>query len=335
MTCSVRRQASPGTWAVGTSDLPAPAEPIEGGDDARAGVDSRRPPLSSAVCECVLTMALLFIVASGLRWFRDPASGVYITSLRPALAVLAAITAVVLAGLIVSPLGRRSGGHMNPAVTVAVWLMDVFPGASVVPYVAAQLAGSVAGVGLARLVWGPSISTKAINYAALGPKPGVNAPAVYLGECGCMIALTVMVGFFLAYPTYNRWLPGAIALAVASVIFLLGPVTGGVVNPARQFGPAVLANQGTDLWIYLTAPIVGAALGAGLHHLLYRRFKTRQPLTYKLAGSRSPTNRARGNANPSASPLHFAKFALVPVYTSHQPPSGQTSGRTFSIGSTA
>jgi hypothetical protein len=77
------------------------------------------------------------------------------------------------------------------------------------------------------------------------------------------------------------------------VIFLLGPVTGGVVNPARQFGPAVLADQGTDLWIYLTAPIVGSVLGAGLHRLLYRRFKTRQPLTYKLAGSRSPTNRAR------------------------------------------
>jgi glycerol uptake facilitator-like aquaporin len=241
-------------------------------------------------------MALLFIVASGLRWFRDPASALYIASLRPALAVLAAITAVVLAGLIVSPLGRHSGGHMNPAVTVAVWLMDVFPGVSVVPYLAAQLAGSAAGVGLARLVWGSSISTKAINYAALGPKAGVNAPAVYLGECGCMIALTVMIGFFLAYPTYNRWLPGAIALAVALVIFLLGPITGGVVNPARQFGPAVLADQGTDLWVYLTAPIVGAVLGAGLHHLLYRRFKTRQPLTYKLGGSRTPTDRAPGNA---------------------------------------
>jgi glycerol uptake facilitator-like aquaporin len=235
-------------------------------------------------------MTLLFVVASAVRWFRDPSSGVYIVSLRPALAVLAAVAGVVLAGLIISPLGRRSGGHMNPAVTVALWLMDVFPGASVAPYLAAQLAGSVAGVGLARLVWGPAVSTKAISYAALGPKPGIDAPTVYLGECGYMIALTVMVGFFLAYPAYNRWLPEAIALAVALLIFLLGPVTGGVVNPARQFGPAVLAEQGTDLWIYLTAPIVGAALGAGLHHLLYRRFKTRQPLTYKLAGSRSPTD---------------------------------------------
>jgi hypothetical protein len=67
------------------------------------------------------------------------------------------------------------------------------------------------------------------------------------------------------------------------IIVLLGAVIGGVVNPAREFGPAVFAGRTTDLWICLTAPIVGAVLGAGLHD---RRFKTRQPLTYKLAGSR-------------------------------------------------
>jgi glycerol uptake facilitator-like aquaporin len=286
MTCSVRRQASRGARSVVTSDSPTSAASVEGREHSLTGAGSRRLPLSSAGSEFVLTAVLLFIVATALRWFRDPVSVVYIASLRPALAVLAAITAAVLASLIVSPLGRHSGGHMNPAVTVALWLMDVFPGASVVPYVTAQLAGSLAGVGLARLAWGPSISTEAIRYAALGPRPGVNAPAVFLGECGYMIALTVMVGFFLAYPNYNRWLPGAIALAVAMLIFLLGPVTGGVVNPARQFGPALLAGKGTDLWVYLTAPILGAVLGAGLHHLLYRRFKTREPLTYKLAGAR-------------------------------------------------
>jgi glycerol uptake facilitator-like aquaporin len=249
---------------------------------ARGG--SRPLPLSYAGYEFLLTTSLLFSVVTAVRWVRDPAAGVYISALRPALAVLAGLTAVLLVALILSPPGRRSGGHMNPAVTIALWLMDVFPGASVVPYVAAQLAGSATGVALGRLVWGPVVGT-AIRYAALGPAPGVNSPAVYLGECGCMIALTVLVGNFLAHPAYHRWLPETIALAVALIIFLLGPVTGGVVNPARQFGPAVLASQTTDLWIYLTAPIVGAVLGAGLHHLLYRRFKTRQPLTYKLAGA--------------------------------------------------
>jgi glycerol uptake facilitator-like aquaporin len=56
-----------------------------------------------------------------------------------------------------------------------------------------------------------------------------------------MIALTVLVGHFLANPAHNRWLPEASALAVAWIIFLLGPVTGGVVNPARQIGPAACA----------------------------------------------------------------------------------------------
>ena len=50
-----------------------------------------------------------------------------------------------------------------------------------------------------------------------------------------------------------------------------------MVNPARQIGPAAFAGQTTDLWIYLTAPIVGAVLGAGVHHLLYRRFKHVSP----------------------------------------------------------
>jgi glycerol uptake facilitator-like aquaporin len=278
------------------SDSPAPTLPIQDGEHAITGDGSPQLHSGSAGCEFVLTSVLLFIVVTVVRLFRDPSSDVYIASLRPALAVLAAITGVVLAALILSPLGRRSGGHMNPSVTVAVWLMDVFPGADVIPYIAAQLAGSLAGVGLARLVWGPSIGSKMISFAALGPKDGVNEPTVFLCECGYMIVLTVMVGFFLAYPTYNRWLPGAIALAVAILIFFLGPITGGVDNPSRQFGPAVLAEKGTDLWIYLTAPIVGAVLGASLHHLLYRRFQTRQPLTYKLAGPRKPTEQARGNS---------------------------------------
>jgi glycerol uptake facilitator-like aquaporin len=267
-----------------------PREVTEVSDGPGSSGGSRLLPLSSAGCEFLLTTILLFSVVTAVRWLRDPSSGAYIASLRPALAVLACITAVLLAALILSPLGRHSGGHMNPAVTIAVWLMDVFPGASVVPYVAAQLAGSAAGVALGRLVWGPPVGTTAIRYAALGPAPGVNSPAVYLGECGCMIALTVLVGYFLAYPARNRWLPETIALAVALIVFLLGPVTGGVVNPARQFGPAAFAGQTTDLWIYLTAPIAGAVLGAGVHHLLYRRFKTRQPLTYKLAGSRTSSD---------------------------------------------
>src|SRR5580693_4507333 len=140
-------------------------------DDPEARGGSRPLPLSYAGCEFLLTTFLLFSVVTAVRWLRDPGSGVYIASLRPALAALAGLTAVLLVVLVLSPPGRRSGGHMNPAVTIALWLMDVFPGASVVPYVAAQLAGSATGVALGRLVWGPVVGT-AIRYAALGASTG-------------------------------------------------------------------------------------------------------------------------------------------------------------------
>ncbi|MFC4031332.1 aquaporin [Streptomyces polygonati] len=73
--------------------------------------------------------------------------------------------------------------------------------------------------------------------------------------------------------------------AVGPIIALLGPRSGGVANPARQFGPAVISGHTTDLWIYLFAPVLGAVLGASVHHLLIRRFNTHRPLTYELGGA--------------------------------------------------
>jgi glycerol uptake facilitator-like aquaporin len=108
--------------------------------------------------------------------------------------------------------------------------------------------------------------------------------AVFLSEAGCVILLILVVGFFLAHPFYARLLPYAIGLSVALVIAFLGARSGGSVNPARQFGPAALSGRTVDLWICLVAPILGAVLGASVHHLLIRRFHTHKPLTYKLAG---------------------------------------------------
>jgi hypothetical protein len=117
-----------------------------------------RTPLARAADEFALTTVLLFIAVTIVRWLRDPASPLYIADLNGALAVIGVLSGVILTGLILAPVGRRSGGHMNPAVTVGLWLMDAFPGRSVPLYVLAQLAGSMAGTGLARLLWGRAMS---------------------------------------------------------------------------------------------------------------------------------------------------------------------------------
>ncbi|WP_063797188.1 MULTISPECIES: MIP/aquaporin family protein [Streptomyces] len=238
----------------------------------RIGLSSaRRACLARAADEFVLTAVLLFVAVTVVRWVRDPASVLYVDDIGAALAVIGAISGAVLSALIISPPGRRSGGHMNPAVTVALWLMDAFPGRSVLPYVLAQLAGSAAGTGLGRLVWGPAVSLPTVDYAVIVPASTWQQVSVFAAEAGSMAIIMVAVGFTMVRARVARLVPYVIGLAVALVIALLGPRSGGSANPARQFGPAALTGQTTDLWIYLIAPVLGAALGAALHHLLDRR----------------------------------------------------------------
>jgi glycerol uptake facilitator-like aquaporin len=225
-----------------------------------------------AADELALTTVLLFGVVTMVRWLRDPGSPIYIIDIHVALVVIGMISGTVVTALMFSRPGRRSGAHMNPAVTVALWLMDALPGHRVPLYVVAQLAGSAAGTGLGRLAWGPAVALPSVAIAAIKPSPSWEAGSVFLAELGAMFVLIVVAGFLMAHPRRIRLLPYAIGLAVGSVIALLGARSGGSINPARQFGPAAFSGQTTDLWIYLTAPVLGAVLGAAVHHLLKTRF---------------------------------------------------------------
>ncbi|KAA0077258.1 hypothetical protein CIW52_32280 [Mycolicibacterium sp. P9-64] len=225
-----------------------------------------------AADEFVLTTVLLFGVVTMVRWLRDPASAAYIADIDVALAAIGLLSGIVVTTLMFSGPGKRSGAHMNPAVTVALWLMDALPGRSVPLYVAAQLVGSAVGTGLGRLAWGPAVALPSVAVAAIKPSPTWQAGSVFLAEAGAMFVLIVVAGFLMAHPRRIRLLPYAIGLAVGLVIALLGARSGGSINPARQFGPAALSGQTTDLWIYLTAPVLGAFLGAAVHHLLKTRF---------------------------------------------------------------
>jgi glycerol uptake facilitator-like aquaporin len=263
-----------------------------------------RRPLARAADEFALTTVLLFIAVTIVRWLRDPASPLYIADLNGALAVIGVLSGVILTGLILAPPGRRSGGHMNPAVTVGLWLMDAFPGRSVPLYVLAQLAGSVAGTGLARLLWGRA-ALSLIGYGAVRPAPTWHPESVFIAEAGTVTLLILVVGLCLAHRGLARLLPQVIGLFVGLVIAILGPLSGGSINPARQLGPAAFSGQNTCLWIYLVAPIVGAVLGGLVHRLLIRLPRTREhALMPGSRTSRSPRpDRTRSGSRPSLSQL--------------------------------
>ncbi|MGW0086871.1 MIP/aquaporin family protein [Streptomyces sp. NPDC003393] len=261
-------------------------EEAAGRRDSTAGAPDHHPlyGLPDAAREFVLTSLLLYCVITAVRWLMSPDSSLVIRDSRAATAAVAVVSGVVLVLLIVSPPGRCSGAHMNPAMSLALWMMGAFPGRYVPVYAAAQLGGSVAGAALARLCWGPVVSRSSVHYAAVRPASTWNTTVLMFAESGCVLLVVLMVGFFLAHPVISRLLPYAAGAATALIITVLGGLSGGSANPARQLGPALLSGGTRLLWVYLLAPLIGASLGAAVHCLFQRRLDVPKPCTYRLCG---------------------------------------------------
>jgi MIP family channel proteins len=159
--------------------------------------------------------------------------------------------------------GHLSGAHLNPAVTVAFVVTRHFPRAEALAYLVAQLAGALAAAGLLAAIW-PS------DPAALGTTfPTVAAGSAFVYEA----VLTALLMFvILAVATDTRAVGAAAAIAIGGTVGLDalfgGPITGASMNPARSLGPALVSGELHYLWIYLLAPVVGAAAGAVAYQLV-------------------------------------------------------------------
>jgi len=231
----------------------------------------------------LLTFVLLFGVTSIVRWVIGPSSiSREIPQIHLQLLIVGVAVGLLLAGLILSPPGRASGGHTNPAISFAMWLFGVFPGAGVAPYAIAQLFGSVLGVIAAREVWGRAVADPPVAYAVLQPAPGWSTWELFAAEALGMAVIVFLVGLCLAVDRVAPFVPWVVATLVGMGIAVLGTSTGGSLNPARQFGPAAVSGQMRFLWVYLVAPIVGAAIAVWLRRAVQR---PRCVLTHRLCGS--------------------------------------------------
>src|SRR5882672_691699 len=133
--------------------------------------------------ELILTSILLFGVTTIVRFVIGPSPiSRAFPQIHVELLIVGATVGVLLTGLIKSPLGKISGGHMNPAISLAMWRFGVFPGAGIVPYVAAQLLGSVCGVVAARAIWGRGVGQPPVLYAVIQPAPSWSVAPLFLAE---------------------------------------------------------------------------------------------------------------------------------------------------------
>jgi aquaporin NIP len=180
---------------------------------------------------------------------------------------LGALGIALVFGLIVMAMiyatGHLSGAHLNPAVTLAFALTRHFPRNETIAYIVAQVVGALLAAAALAAIW-PS------DPASLGatlPTVGIGSAFVY------EVLLSAFLMFvIIAVATDTRAVGAAAAIAIGGTVGLDalfgGPITGASMNPARSLGPALLSGELSDLWLYLLAPPLGAALGALAYQLV-------------------------------------------------------------------
>lgn len=167
--------------------------------------------------------------------------------------------------------GHLSGAHVNPAVTVGVWLAGKINTRRAVSYVVFQVFGAVVAALALRFVLGGLVGN--LGGTALGGKLEVGDATILVTPAAGLVVESLLT-LFLVLAVLQGAIAGraghmagvVIGATLAVGVLVGGPLTGASLNPARTLGPALVTGDFADLWIYLAGPISGGALAA----LLFR-----------------------------------------------------------------
>jgi aquaporin Z len=162
--------------------------------------------------------------------------------------------------LIYSPLGKRSGAHMNPSVTLTFLRLGKVTARDAVLYVAAQFLGGAAGMALAGLVFGRLLDDPHVNHVVTLGNHG--AAVAFAAEFAISFVLMAVVLRVSSTPRWERFTGLCAGVLVALYITFEAPLSGMSMNPARSFGSALSAGTWMDFWVYLVAPLLGMVAAA-------------------------------------------------------------------------
>lgn len=190
---------------------------------------------------------------------------------RALIGIAMGLTAV---GLIYSPWGKRSGAHMNPAVTLTFWRLGRIAHWDGFFYIVAQFAGGVLGVLLAASWLQEAFRSPPVAY--VGTHPGVHGvAAAFAAEFVISALLMTVVLRVSSDHRYAKYTGLCAGVLVALFIALEAPISGMSMNPARSFASAVPAGMWRDLWIYFAAPVLGMQAAAACQVALRGRQSVR------------------------------------------------------------
>jgi glycerol uptake facilitator len=216
--------------------------------------------LAAYLAELIGTFLLVFFVTSVVVLYFSTGEQ---ASFGTDFAVIGLVHAFLLFGLVVM-FGVVSGGHFNPAVTLAAAAIKRISPIDGLIYILAQLSGGVLG---ALLCKGLLLDEgRATHYGAVTVSPilGSNFRGSIVEAIGTFCLVLVILAAVFSRKSFKEWAPLAIGTTLGFIVMVGGPLTGGSFNPARWFGPALVGSEWGDVWPYLLGPIVGSLLAAGV-----------------------------------------------------------------------
>ena len=234
----------------------------------------RRKIVHIYLSECIGTALLVFVGLSIVIF--NNGDGSPIKALFPSPGLRRALTGFLFGTtgclITLSPVGRISGAHINPIVSLAFRLKKRMSTRHMIGFVIAQLIGSVIGA-FPLLLWGHQGAS--VGYGATLPladeyalpliglhTPSLDGPylVAFLGELITSFLLVAGIFFFTGHKRLRRWTPFLIPPLYCVMVYAEGPLSGTSTNPARSFGPAIISGLWTGHWIFWLAPICGALL---------------------------------------------------------------------------
>ena len=181
---------------------------------------------------------------------------------------MVAIAFALAIALAIYAFGNTSGAHLNPAVTVSLAAVRRFPWSDVPSYVGAQLIGALGGAALIPAIFGSDAIDLGSGQTSIADGT-TYLQAIVAEAIGTFLLVTAIMALAVDRRAPGGWAGLMIGLAVAAAILLIGPLTGGSLNPARTFGPLVVSAVGggdafwRDLPAYVIGPFLGGNAGRG------------------------------------------------------------------------
>ena len=206
------------------------------------------------------------VITTQLRYKEAWLHGV-ITAPFAQLAMLGLLMSLVVAAIIYTPWGNKSGAHINPAITIAMWRLGKIDRHDALFYIFSQFAGGVAAVQIAGLLLGNGYTKAGTDYVVTRPGPA-GATAAFIAEWIISFVLMMVLMWALNDKKREKFAGLMIAILLGFYLIVEEPFSGMSLNPARSFASAFAAREWKDLWIYFVAPITATLTAAEMFRLI-------------------------------------------------------------------